>query len=245
MQVIKDLAIITNTHSKNGDLWIAHVQQIKKYLDQPHYFFTDKEPKKALGVTVVTYSKEDKFRTQFLKCLESVDEEFCLYLNEDYLLYESPDIEKLREYVNILRKNDRLSFIRLAKGIDHFNIPYSPTLQYLDCRNPYFFSQTASLWRTSHLRAIHQHGPDLHIAGHKMEQQFETAAADVCRSLGIQGLYHHDGEPKRGLHHHDSKVFPYIASALVKGDWCSEYKEELKALLELYDIDESTRSWST
>jgi len=77
-----------------------------------------------------------------------------------------------------------------------------------------------------------------------MEQQFETAAADVCRALGIQGLYHHDGEPKRGLHHYDSKVFPYIASALVKGDWCSEYKDELKGILGLYNIDESIRRWS-
>ena len=226
MNMIKNLSLITNTHSKNGDLWTAHVQQIKRFMTQPHYFFTDKEPDEDLGVKVVTYSKEDKFRTQFLKCLDHVTEEYCLYMNEDYLLYEPPDLIKLEEYVNILRNNECFSFIRLAKGIDHFNLPYSSTLQYLDSRNPYFFSQTASLWRTNHLRAIHQHGPDLHIAGHDMSQQFETAATDVCRSLGIQGLYHYDGEPKRGMHHYDSKVFPYIASALVKGEWWSEYKEE-------------------
>ena len=243
--MISNLALITNTHSKNRDLWEAHVGQVKKYMNQPHYFFTDRKPAKDLGVTVVTYSTEDKFRTQFLKCLESVQEEFCLYLNEDYLLYDNPDLGKLEEYLNVLKDNECLSFIRLAKGIDHFNIPYSPTLQYLDCRNPYFFSQTASLWRTSHLREIHLKGPDLHIAGHVMEQQFETAATNTCRSLGIQGLYHFDNEPKRGMHHYDSKVFPYICSALVKGDWCSEYKEELTVLLKEYGVKEETRSWNT
>tara|TARA_R110001583_G_scaffold70825_3_gene200003 strand:- start:5268 stop:5999 length:732 start_codon:yes stop_codon:yes gene_type:complete len=242
--MIKDLAIITNTHSKNSDLWVAHVKQIKKYLNQPHYFFTNTIPEADLGVKAITYSTDDKFRTQFLKCLGSVKEDYCLYLNEDYLLYEAPDINKLEEYVDVLKSNESLSFIRLAKGIDRFNIPFSSTLQYLDCRNPYFFSQTASLWRTNHLRAIHEHGPDLHIAGHNMDQQFETAASDTCRELGIQGLYHYAGEPKRGMYHHDTKVFPYICSALVKGDWCSEYEKELKTLLQMYGVDESSRRWS-
>jgi len=77
-----------------------------------------------------------------------------------------------------------------------------------------------------------------------MEQQFETAATDTCRSLGVQGLYHYDNVLKRGMHHYDSSVFPYTASALVKGKWCSEYKNELTELLRMYDIDERGREWT-
>jgi len=238
--VIEDLAIITNTNSVNSNLWDCHIGQVHKYMSNMHYIFSDVEVPNT-DVTNVLYNSEDKFRTQFLNCLKQVKEEYCLYLNEDYLLYDTPDLEKLEEYVGILKSLPSLSFIRLAKGIDHFHIPVSPTLNYLDCRNPYFFSQTASLWRTSHLLSIHQHGPDLHIAGHNMEQQFETAATNTCRSLGIQGFYHYDNELKRGLHHYDSNVFPYIASALVKGKWCSEYKKELTELLRMYDIDERER----
>lgn len=241
---IADLALITNTHSKNKELWECHVKQIQKYMDQAHYFFSDEEPDQDLGVKTVLYNPKDKFRTQFLNCLREVKEPYVLYLNEDYLLYDSPDLSKLEEYVETLKNIESLSFIRLAKGVDHFNIPFSETLWFLDCRNPYFFSQTASLWKTEHLLKVHEHGPDLHIAGHNMSEQFEVAAADVCRMLGVQGLYHHSGEPKRGMHHYDSDVFPYIGSALVKGDWCSEYKEELTALLNYYNLDESTRSWS-
>jgi len=241
--VIEDLAIITNTNSVNSNLWDCHIGQVHKYMSNMHYIFSDVEVPNT-DVTNVLYNSEDKFRTQFLNCLKQVKEEYCLYLNEDYLLYDTPDLEKLEEYVGILKSLPSLSFIRLAKGIDHFHIPVSPTLNYLDCRNPYFFSQTASLWRTSHLLSIHQHGPDLHIAGHNMEQQFETAATNTCRSLGIQGFYHYDNELKRGLHHYDSNVFPYIASALVKGKWCSEYKKELTELLRMYDIDEREREWT-
>lgn len=241
---MKNLAIVTNTHSSNKDMWEAHVRQIQKHMDLPHYFFSDEQAPPELGVKTIKYDKKDKFRTQYLKCLEKVPELFILYLNEDYILYDQPDLEKLNEYLEVLKDNDSLSFIRLHKGVDYFNQPFTKTLRYLDCRNPYFFSQTASLWRKDHLLKIHQAGPDLHIAGNDMSEQFEVAANQVAMQLGVTGAYHYDGETQRGMYHHDSKVFPYIATALIKGDWCSEYKKELTPILAEYNIDESKRNWS-
>ena len=109
---------------------------------------------------------------------------------------------------------------------------------YLDCRNPYFFSQTAAVWRRSHLEAIHEHGPDLHIAGTDMNAHFEVAATDVSRSLGIQGFYNYADEEKRGQFHYDSNIFPYTASALVKGKWnFAEYEKELTQIGQEYSLD--------
>jgi len=241
--MIKNLAIITNTNSVNSDLWKVHCNQVRKYFKEPHYVFSDTFNTSIKIKKFIPYNKEEKFRTQFLSCIGQIEEEYCLYLNEDYLIYDKPDYKKLQEYVNVLEGNSCLSFIRLAKGMDAYDIPFSNTLQYLDCRNNYFFSQTASLWRTSHLLLIHKYGPDLHIAGKVMNEQFEVAASDVARSLGIQGLYHYDGESKRGTHHYDSKVFPYTASALVKGKWnLSEYGTELQKLKQEHGIDFSKRS---
>jgi hypothetical protein len=243
--LIKELAIITNTHSKNSDLWEAYIGQVQKYMDEPLYLFTDQHPPfDTSGVTSLLYDATFNFKTQFLQCLSQVHHEFCLYMNEDYLLYDKPDREKLAEYVDVLRENPTLSFIRLGKGIDHFHSPATDTLYYLDVRNPYFYSQTATLWRTNHLKAIHVHGPDLHIGGEDMNQQFEVMAHEVCYNLGIHGMYHYNGEAKRGEHHYDSNVLPYTASALVKGEWCSEYKKELTPLFEEYDVDISAREWS-
>jgi len=75
-----------------------------------------------------------------------------------------------------------------------------------------------------------------------MDEMFEPAATKTCRELGIQGLVCYHGEPKRGKYHHDTSVFPYIATALVKGRWnVSEYREELEPLLVEYNIDEHHR----
>jgi len=49
-------------------------------------------------------------------------------------------------------------------------------------------------------------------------------------------VYYYNGEPKRGGHH-DSSIYPYIATAVVKGKWnLSEYKNELLPLLNEHNI---------
>jgi hypothetical protein len=47
---------------------------------------------------------------------------------------------------------------------------------------------------------------------------------------------------KRGSLHFDSIVYPYIATAIIKGKWnLSEYPNELGDLLNEYKIDKSIR----
>ena len=60
--------------------------------------------------------------------------------------------------------------------------------------------------------------------------------------LKINGLYCYYNEPKRGSNHHDSSVFPYIATAIVKGKWnCLEYRKELEPIFKNYNIDRYLR----
>jgi hypothetical protein len=55
-------------------------------------------------------------------------------------------------------------------------------------------------------------------------------------------LYYYNEEKKRGLNHYDSSIYPYIATALVRGKWnLSEYNFELKPLLEKYKIEINLR----
>jgi hypothetical protein len=55
-------------------------------------------------------------------------------------------------------------------------------------------------------------------------------------------LSHYDNELKRGGNHYDSNVYPYIATALVKGKWIiSEYSDQLTKLLINYNIDQNKR----
>ncbi len=64
--------------------------------------------------------------------------------------------------------------------------------------------------------------------------------------LNITGLYHYNKEPKRGLYHYDSSIFPYICTAVVRGRWNTlEYKYELSKIAEKYKVDFSKRGHLT
>ena len=65
---------------------------------------------------------------------------------------------------------------------------------------------------------------------------------DFMVQNNIKGLYYYNNEPKRGSNHYDSELYPYIATALVKGKWnLSEYQKELGDLLEEYKLNVSKR----
>jgi len=47
---------------------------------------------------------------------------------------------------------------------------------------------------------------------------------------------------KRGIYHWDSGIYPYIATAVVKGKWDYEcYSKELSKLMDKYKIDPNIR----
>ena len=241
---MKDLALVVNTHSSYSDLWDMFLARLEKHFPEVKtYIFSDKgefDPR----YEVAYYDNSQNFRSQFLSCIANVEEKYCIFISEDYILYDSPRHELLEEYIDVLDKHEYLSFVRLLKGMSFGEPKFKnyENLYELSSSFPYFYSQSAALWRTRHLETIFSRGPDLHIAGKNEDQQFEIAANKVCQELDFRGLYCHYGEPKRGIYHYDSIVFPHIATAIIKGKWnLSEYEDELTPLLEEYDIDPNIR----
>ena len=76
----------------------------------------------------------------------------------------------------------------------------------------------------------------------KQEKWFECEAYETaCRNLRIEGLYYYNNEPRRGGHH-DSSIYPYIATAVVRGKWnLKEYRNELEPILQSFNIDPQER----
>lgn len=241
---MKNLALVVNTHSSYSDLWQIFFDQLDKYFPEiKTYVFSDKGEFNS-KYEVCYYDDRQNFRSQFLSCIGNVEEEYCIFISEDYFLYDHPDDKFIKKYMQILDDYPYLSFIRLLKGMS-FGEPnfkdYDDLYELSNCF-PYFYSQSSCLWRTEHLEVIFLNGPDLHIAGTDESQQFEIAANKVCQELGMRGLYCYHNEPKRGLYHHDSIVFPHIATAIIKGKWnLSEYKKELQPLLDRYGINPEDR----
>ena len=241
---MRDVCLVINTFSKYSDVWQMFFDSLDKHFpDIKRYVFVDQgEPDKKS--TTIHYKKEDLFRTQFISCIEKVPEKYCIFISEDYVLYDDVRTDLLERYRDVLDENKNLSFIKLVKGMDFGEPRYKNHDDLYQMSNvfPYFYSQSASLWRTRDLEKIFKKTKDSHIAGQDMSQQLEILANNTCQMLDIQGLYCYNGERKIGIYHHDNIVFPHIATALVKGKWnLSEYGDKLAPLLEKYGINPQER----
>jgi len=245
------IALVINTISKNKDIWDMFFDQIEEYVPDSffvkRYIFVDKTKDKLPdGYEVIYYDTNKKYRDQFLSGIKHVKEEYCIYISEDYILYDNIQEDTINQYNKVLDDNPHLSFIRFIKGgITNLSFPnYDGRKDLFELHHsiPYFYTNQAALWRTRDLEKIHQHGPNLHIANMDYENSFEWRATQTCQELDIRGLFCFHNESKRGLYHHDCSVFPHIATALVKGKWnISEYEKELSPLIKKYDIDVEKR----
>ena len=246
MKKIDELCFVVNTVSHCMDLWEMFFGQLEKHFpNQKTYVFTDKSDGLPANVIPILYDPASNFRTQYLSCIKQVEEEFMIYFNEDYILYDDANVKLINEYVEIMKSDSEISFIKTNKGdINSTNTHYNNRndLMFLNPDGKYFFSQNVAIWRTRILEKIHELGPDLHIGDLRTTLQFEVEANQVCRDLKLHGLYMYHGEPKRGVYHYDSIVFPYIATAIIKGKWnIAEYSHELFPLLNHYKIDMKLR----
>ena len=73
--------------------------------------------------------------------------------------------------------------------------------------------------------------------------EFENNSNSLMQYLNYSSCYYHEGtENKRGMFHWDSIIYPYIATAVVKGKWDYEsYPNILKSLHSEYKIDPTMR----
>lgn len=241
--MIKDLAIIVNTHSSCSDIWPMFFGEFELYFpDQKIYVFSDTDKNLPDNCIPVLYSNQDSYRSQYLKSIKQVEEKYCLTLNEDYILYNNVDIEMLNYCINFLESNDDISFVRLMKGIEYNETEIQKNLYLMNNKNMWFFSQTSTIWKRSDLEKVHEFSPESGMAFKVEGPQLEIVANETCKSLDLKGVFYYSGEKKRGQSHYDSSIFPHIATASVSGKWnLKEYSNEMEPLLEKYKINKFKR----
>ena len=248
---MKNLCLIINTTTKNRDIWEMFFNQLEKHtpsgLFKNKYIFVDPvDDNPPKGYKFIFYDKEEVYKEQFVSCVKNVKEEYCIYISEDYILYEDVREDLIENYKKVLDNNSYLSFIRFMRGgvasIPYPRFPGHDDLYQMHHSFPYFYTNQAALWRTRDLEKIHKKGPSLHIGNADWQNSFEYQATKTCQELDIQGLHTYHGESKRGQYHYDSVVFPHISTALVKGKWnMTEYKSELERLCKEFNIEPSVR----
>lgn len=211
------LTIFVNTHSSAGDCWVMFFRQLRKHWPSHPPVVIACDRTILWGQKCFVYQGIEKFSNQYLAGLCFVETDFVLPLQEDFLLYADVD--------------------EAAIGKE---IPMGyPCSRLIDSGRQLDYSMQATIWNTTHLKELY--------AAADAATPWE-AEVEVNRLMDIQEMYgkqrRDDKLPLRGRDHRDSPIFPYIATALIKGKWNSEYRTELEPLHKEYGIDAAQRGWS-
>jgi len=234
----EDVVLIIDTNSNYSDVWNPCFGRLEKYASGiKKYAFTDTSKGIPTDITPVIYDNSESYRNQFLSCIKQIKEKYIIYTSEDYILYDYVQQLKIEEISHILDDTE-YSFCKFIKGPEKTN-HYKENLYIIDPADSNFFAQQASLWNTRDFQKVFEAAPS-----ENTRMQHEPMGSSLCRLLNIKGLQHYAGTAKRGLYHYDSTIFPYIATAVVKGRWnMSGYLEEMKAIFTEYKINYAIRGW--
>jgi hypothetical protein len=214
---------IVYSHSEYFDV-------LEIFLDQWNQFYGSEilicADKKYKNEKTILYNNELSYSEKLLNCINQIKENIIFFHHEDMLIYDKPNINLLNEYQNILI-NSKKDFIRLTRAPGNCIFSQSSerkTLFNISEKSEYVFCIQPSIWKRESLQKFLDSSGKLNI------WQLEERSSIINEKVKISGLCHFNDEPKRGGHY-DSNVWPYIASATIKGKWnFTEYENELNKI---------------
>jgi len=239
--VNNSIALVVDTNSNYSDVWAPCFGRLEKYASGvKKYAFTDSANGRTSipeDVTPVTYDNSESYRNQFLSCLNQIEEEYIIYTSEDYILYDYAQLDAIEEVAGMLSETG-YSFCKFIKGPENTQ-HYKDNLYIIDPNDANFFAQQAALWNTRDFEKIFETAPSTNT-----RMQHEPGGSAICRELGLQGFQYFSNTPRRGMMHYDSEIYPYIATAVVKGLWnLTEYPAEMAEVIKEFSIDCRERGW--
>ena len=228
---MENISLLTYTNSKCSDIQKLYFDSIKLYFPiENHFVLSDNEINES-SITLIKYDNNSKYYEQILHSLDKIKTDYVIYSQEDYVLYDYVNVDKINQYIEILNKDDKLMFIRLIiSGIDGDEESYNDELMIVKNYHDYYFSTQITIWKKEHLKKMFELS--------KVESVFdEPKNSPFLKSLNKVGLCTKLLGDKIGSHF-NSVIYPYIATAIVKGKWnFSEYESILLDLFKKYNID--------
>lgn len=224
------IKIVVYTHTDYSYVWPLWFGQANKYLPTlDKYIFVNKEHKDIpTDYTVLTYDDTLPYNLRVASCLERMEmDDIIIFHHEDMFLFSKPKFEILDEFTKVVQTYDH-AHIKLLRACDGVHQPSIHNLLY---KNPSVlnFSIQPTLIRVRTLYNIYT------MNGGKSIWEFESNAGYGSME---HSYYCYNGEAKRGSAHYDSNIYPYIATAVVKGSWnMQEYSNELTSLFYEYKIN--------
>lgn len=237
---MKDVALVTYTTSKYSDVWPMHFGQLSQHANQiKSYVFSDHKSLEIWNYDnhkLVSYNNDDHYWKQYLECLESVVENFVIYLQEDFILFADVDYAAIDRYKSFL-ENSNYDYVRLLRC--GFSTPLNKKvvddIYEVDMLSNDAFSMQATLWKKDSLKKLYSYV--------KSEKWLESDLWNIgTRDCNIRGTFVYNDEPKVGAYHYDSKVYPYVCTAVNRGKWnVDQYPQVMSELFLKYSIDPTVR----
>jgi len=231
--------IVIYTHNDYSDLWKPCFDRINKFFKNNDIIVITnnilEEYLNNFNLSKILYDDKLSYNKRLSQTLQQIESEYIIFLHEDMILYDFVDQKSLEYGVFFLKKNKNYHFIRLIKTGINSNLHLENDI-YLVGDNDFKFSITPTIWDKKILIKICNELNPMNI------WEFEINGCNYVKNNNINGCFFHSkNSKKRGLNHYDSKVFPHMCSAIFKGKWNMEYKEELTKMFLEYNIDVNLR----
>jgi len=220
------MKILVYTHTDVDWVWPYWYKQTDKYLSNfKKVMFVNNATDINKDYNCIEYDDNLKYTERVASCLNQMDdEEIVIFQHEDMFLYDSPDLDVLFEFKELVKLN-KVHLIKLLRNGDTLTPSNLHSSLYLSPNN-LFFSIQPTICKVKTLKHIFST-----TQGETM-WEFETNAMNSPLRSQYTSCFCYDGGKKRGRNHWDGKIYPYIATALTKGKWNkAEYKQELDLIL--------------
>lgn len=233
---MKDLALVLYSHSDYSDLWEIAFKKINQFFKiEKKYIFVNKiNSNDIYDFTPVYYDEKLNYNKRIIQCLDQINDKYILFLHEDMILYNHANIKKFLEKYKFLCENSKFKYFRLIKSGISSSIQIDQNIFEIT-EQDFCFSITPSIWEKDTFFKICSTLPAMNI------WDLEISGSEYVKKNKIKGFYWFDNEPKRGQNHFDSNLFPHTCSAIFKGKWNMEYKNELNEIFQEFNINPNKR----
>lgn len=212
------LTILVNTTDSFSDVWPAFFKLFaENWPDCPHQIVLNTESaeysypnlnivcsKVGLGQKSINLT----WSTCLMRCLESIQTDTLLYLQEDYFLNRPVRFDLIDHYVNLLVQKD-LHNIRLMECSGAG--PWIPTeneyLWEVDLKSNYRISLQAGIWNTKILKSL--------LLKHETPWQFEIWGTKRIQNQKYR-IYCINRDKFSGP---ETQIVPYQPTGIIRGKW--------------------------
>jgi len=236
-------ALVFYSHTDYSDAWPPMFEQTNRYFpDHKKYLFSDQNTQELdkEGWHLIKYNDSQRYQQRVIMCLDQIEEEVVLFHHEDMFLYDEPKYEHLNN-IAVVISNGEIDIVKLicaSYTSINFQNTAPPSLPYI-FKNPagLKFAIQPSMCKKSALRQVYDK------TGGDNIWQFESFSSQICEYFNVKtGMTYLPEDKKRGQFHWDSSIYPYFATAIVKGKWnFTDYEAILRPILERNQIDHLIR----